>query len=116
MRIRVDIQQKIINIDIQDSIKYVTELCKHIETYLKEKEYASTARSYSRSRSSSYFFSGDAESKDCDERVARTLAKYGSNNIGDKEFIAACLVSGVDPSSIDKRDLDYIQHLLNEWT
>ena len=42
-------------------------------------------------------------------RVANYLAKYGSDNIGDDEFIKACHVCNVDPYSLTQSDLDKIQ-------
>ena len=49
-------------------------------------------------------------------RVARYLAKYGSDEIGDDEFYDACIACNVDPNSITPSDLAEIRSKLNELT
>lgn len=49
-------------------------------------------------------------------RVARYLAKNGSDDIGDEEFRNACIACNVDPDSITSSDLNDIQNKLNELT
>ena len=49
-------------------------------------------------------------------RVAVYLAKYGSDSIGNDEFIAACRACGVDPYSFTQEDLDQLQRKLNQIT
>lgn len=49
-------------------------------------------------------------------KVANYLAAYGSNNIGNDEFIRACYACNVDPYSFTKRDMDQLQRKLNKLT
>lgn len=49
-------------------------------------------------------------------RVAKYLAKNGSDNIGNDEFRSACISCGVDPDSITSSDLNEIQDKLNRLT
>lgn len=46
-------------------------------------------------------------------RVAKYLAKNGSDEIDTDEFRDACISCGVDPDSITQSDLDDIQSKLN---
>ena len=47
-------------------------------------------------------------------RVANYLAAYGSDNIENEEFIRACHACNVDPYSFTQKDLEQLQHRLNE--
>ncbi|MCQ2467382.1 MAG: hypothetical protein MJ166_07700 [Clostridia bacterium] len=49
-------------------------------------------------------------------RVAKYLAKNGSDDIGNDEFRDACIACGVDPDSITSSDLKEIQDKLNKLT
>ena len=49
-------------------------------------------------------------------RVARYLAKYGSNCIGFEEFSQACYACKVDPYSFNSRDFDQLRRKLKELT
>lgn len=49
-------------------------------------------------------------------KVANYLARYGSDNIENAEFISACYVCGVDPYSFTKKDLEQLQRKLNKLT
>lgn len=49
-------------------------------------------------------------------KVARYLAKNGSEDIGEDEFIDACVTCGVDPSSVTPEDIADIQNKLDELT
>jgi len=49
-------------------------------------------------------------------KVANYLAKYGSDNIGNSEFISACYACNVDPYSFTKKDLAQLQRKLNKLT
>ena len=49
-------------------------------------------------------------------RVAHYLAKYGSDNIGNDEFIHACQVCNVDPYSFTPQDMEQLQQKLNQLT
>lgn len=49
-------------------------------------------------------------------KVADYLAVYGSNNIGNDEFIRACYACNVDPYSFTKKDLAQLQRKLNKLT
>ena len=49
-------------------------------------------------------------------RVAKYLAKNGSDEIDADEFRDACVSCGVDPDSIDQSDLDDIQRKLHDIT
>lgn len=49
-------------------------------------------------------------------RVAKYLAKNGSDVIDDDEFRSACESCGVDPDSVTQTDLNEIQRKLDELT
>ena len=49
-------------------------------------------------------------------RVAGYLAKYGSHNIGNDEFIEACYACNADPYSFSQKDLERLQEKLNRLT
>ena len=49
-------------------------------------------------------------------RVAHYLAKYGSNSIGNDEFISACRACNVDPYSFTEKDMNQLQRKLNQLT
>lgn len=49
-------------------------------------------------------------------KIAKYLAKNGSNDIGDKEFTDACISCNVNPDSIKPSDLRDIQDILNKLT
>ena len=49
-------------------------------------------------------------------RVANYLAKYGSDNIGNDEFIKACYACNADPYSFSQKDLEQVQERLNRLT
>ena len=49
-------------------------------------------------------------------KVAKYLAKNGSDEIGNAEFRSACYSCGVDPDSITQSDLNDIQNKLNKLT
>ena len=49
-------------------------------------------------------------------RVANYLAKYGSDNIGNEEFINACSKCGVDPYSFTEEDMEQLQRRLDQLT
>jgi hypothetical protein len=45
-------------------------------------------------------------------RVANYLAEYGSDNIGNDEFISACHACNVDPYSFTEQDLFQLKQTL----
>ncbi len=47
-------------------------------------------------------------------RVARTLAQSPNDTFDTAEFRRACISCGVDPDSFTQKDLDQLQHKLNE--
>ena len=49
-------------------------------------------------------------------KVAKYLAKNGSDNIGNDEFSSACIACGVDPTTVTSSDLKDIQNKLNKLT
>ncbi len=49
-------------------------------------------------------------------RVAKYLAKNGSDEIGIEEFRSACISCGVDPDSVTQSDLNEIQDKFNRLT
>ena len=49
-------------------------------------------------------------------RIARYLAKHGSDEIENDEFFDACIACNVDPNSMTSGDAVEIQMILNELT